>query len=118
MGKEAETNKALKIAEIAKDLCSRYPMCTCTERDGHCTIPMRHAEIIYDLGYTKNYTGTWNYYSTTMMECSVCKKHVPKHRYNYCPECGSRMLPNSPKKPVEDDGWKQLTLFDAENFEV
>jgi hypothetical protein len=35
--------------------------------------------------------GTWKHYSTTMMECSVCKKHVPYHRYKYCPHCGARM---------------------------
>lgn len=35
--------------------------------------------------------GHWDHYSTTMMECSVCKKHVPKHRYNFCPECGTKM---------------------------
>lgn len=33
--------------------------------------------------------GTWIDYSSTMMECSVCKKHVPYHRYEYCPHCGS-----------------------------
>ena len=35
--------------------------------------------------------GTWKRYSSTMMECSVCKKHVPYHRYTYCPHCGARM---------------------------
>jgi hypothetical protein len=35
--------------------------------------------------------GYWTYYSSTMMECSVCKKHVPYHRYAYCPQCGSKM---------------------------
>lgn len=35
-------------------------------------------------------TGEWTYYSTTMMECSVCKKHVPRHRYTYCPHCASK----------------------------
>lgn len=94
MVKDIDANKNTKIAEIAKDLCSRYPMCTCVERDGHCTIPMRHAEIIYGLGYAKTTVGTWDYYSTTMMECSVCQKHVPRHRYNFCPECGSKMVPN------------------------
>lgn len=108
-------NRSDKIVEIAKDLCSRYPMCTCTERDGHCTIPTRHAEIIYDLGYEKTLVGTWEYYSTTMMECSICKKHVPRHRYNYCPECGSRMLSNGAQKPLEEETWRQLTLFDMEN---
>lgn len=35
--------------------------------------------------------GVWNYYSTTMMECSVCKRHVPRHRYERCPHCGAHM---------------------------
>jgi hypothetical protein len=34
--------------------------------------------------------GTWVTYSSTMMECSSCKKHVPYHRYKYCPHCGSK----------------------------
>ena len=34
--------------------------------------------------------GTWSLYSSTMMECSECKKHVPYHRYEYCPHCGSK----------------------------
>lgn len=35
--------------------------------------------------------GTWEYYSSTMMECSICKRHVPVHRYEFCPHCGARM---------------------------
>lgn len=35
--------------------------------------------------------GDWLYYSTTMMECSICKRHVPIHRYERCPHCGSHM---------------------------
>jgi hypothetical protein len=34
--------------------------------------------------------GSWSLYSSTMMECSECKKHVPYHRYNYCPHCGAK----------------------------
>lgn len=34
--------------------------------------------------------GIWKIYSSTMMECSNCKKHVPYHRYAYCPHCGSK----------------------------
>jgi ribosomal protein L37E len=34
--------------------------------------------------------GIWKLYSSTMMECSVCGRHVPYHRYRYCPHCGSR----------------------------
>ena len=35
--------------------------------------------------------GNWLDYSTTMMECSICKKHVTRHRYKFCPECGATM---------------------------
>lgn len=35
--------------------------------------------------------GRWELYSTTMQECSLCKKHTPRHRYNYCPNCGCKM---------------------------
>lgn len=35
--------------------------------------------------------GTWLDYSGTMMECSICMRHVPRHRYEYCPHCGSKM---------------------------
>ena len=34
--------------------------------------------------------GTWKSHSSTMMECSNCKKHVPYHKYQYCPHCGSK----------------------------
>ena len=87
-----ETTKEQQIKEIAKDLCSRYPMCTCTKRDGHCHTPQQYAEIIYGLGYKKQVTGTWKIYSTTMMECSVCQRHVTRHRYEYCPHCGAKMM--------------------------
>lgn len=36
-------------------------------------------------------TGTWKQYSSTMMECSECQKHVPYHRYEFCPHCGAKM---------------------------
>ena len=83
--------KEQKINEIAKDICSRYPICTCASRDGHCPTPQQHAKIIYGLGYKKQVNGTWTDYSTTMMECSICKRHVPYHKYEFCPHCGSKM---------------------------
>ena len=89
---QIEKLKEQEINAIAKDLCSGYKICTCIERNGHCVVPQRHARILYDLGYKKSVEGTWKNYSSTMMECSVCKKHVPWHRYKFCPECGSRMF--------------------------
>jgi hypothetical protein len=35
--------------------------------------------------------GTWKHYSSTMMECSVCLRHVPHHRYEFCPHCSAKM---------------------------
>jgi uncharacterized OB-fold protein len=34
--------------------------------------------------------GSWTKYSSTMMICSSCGKHVPYHKYQYCPHCGSK----------------------------
>lgn len=83
--------KEQRINEIAKDLCSMYSICTCVKRDGHCILPQQHAKIIYGLGYKKQVEGTWKYYSSTMMECSICQRHVPHHRYDFCPHCGAKM---------------------------
>ena len=47
-------------------------------------------KLMVDLNELMNKTGTWTNYSSTMMECSNCKKHVPYHKYNYCPHCGSK----------------------------
>lgn len=49
----------------------------CSEKDG--------------LEYKKQVKGTWKYYSSTMMECSACQRHVPNHRYKFCPHCGAKM---------------------------
>lgn len=35
--------------------------------------------------------GRWEYYSTTMQECSNCKRHTARHRFKYCPHCGAVM---------------------------
>lgn len=40
---------------------------------------------------TKVKHGKWLYYSTTMMECNLCKRHVARHKFEYCPHCGSSM---------------------------
>jgi hypothetical protein len=80
-----------QINEIAKDLCSKNTICTCVEKDGHCSTPQKYARIICDLGYRKQRQGVWKRYSSTMMECSVCKKHVSYHKYEFCPHCGSVM---------------------------
>lgn len=35
--------------------------------------------------------GWWERYSTTMQECSECHRHTARHRFEYCPHCGTRM---------------------------
>ena len=35
--------------------------------------------------------GNWVYYSTTMQECSNCKRHTARHKFKYCPYCGAVM---------------------------
>ncbi len=50
---DSTKNKDAAKAKIAKDLCSKYNVCTCNNRDGHCSTPQQHAEIIYELGYRK-----------------------------------------------------------------
>lgn len=35
--------------------------------------------------------GEWIYYSHTMQECTVCKRHTARHRYEFCPHCGAKM---------------------------
>ena len=46
--------------------------------------------LVEEAGWHRQTTGTWSNYSSTMMECSNCKKHVPYHRYTFCPHCGSK----------------------------
>ena len=58
--------------------------------------------------------GMWLYYSTTMMECSVCGRHVARHRFKYCPHCGSKMLPKIQVKEESIIDGVQLSLFDME----
>lgn len=54
--------------------------------DGHTS-----AEAISRISTLAGIRGTWKHYSSTMMECSNCKKHVPYHRYTFCPHCGVRV---------------------------
>lgn len=35
--------------------------------------------------------GRWVYYSATMQECSTCQRHTARHKFKYCPHCGSVM---------------------------
>lgn len=35
--------------------------------------------------------GRWEYYSTTMQECSNCHRHTARHKFKHCPHCGAVM---------------------------
>ena len=35
--------------------------------------------------------GKWLEHTVSMMMCSHCWKHVAKHHFNYCPNCGAKM---------------------------
>ncbi len=94
MFETAEELKEQCINEIAKDLCSRYPMCTCTERDGHCATPQQHARIIYGLGYIKQINAKWQFAGDGIVECSACEEtyDITVLPRNYCPNCGAKMF--------------------------
>ena len=85
--------------------------------------PRPTARGLIDKGYRKATEtdtirlGHWECYSTTMMECSVCKKHVPKHRYKFCPECGSKMVPKVKVTLDSKEDWEQLDLFNIHTGE-
>ena len=102
-----------QINEIAKDLCSRYKLCTCITRDGSCSEPQRHAGIIYELGYRKQAKAVWIGFESRCVEklltyddwfCSRCRKIYPERHRNrlgdFCPHCGALMTEISfdPKK--------------------
>lgn len=64
--------------------------------------------------FVKVQHGVWEYYSTTMMECSICKRHTARHRYQYCPHCGSMMSGKNTVqiKDLDLEGAEQLSIFD------
>ena len=58
----------------------------CTHR---LMVDLNNLDGLGTIERSESTVGTWSNYSSTMMECSNCKKHVPYHRYTYCPHCGS-----------------------------
>ena len=83
------------INEIAKDLCSKETICTCTDRNGRCVLPQKYARIIYDLGYRKDIEGKWEFDMYTARygnpyRCSNCDEECAD-TYTYCPHCGTKM---------------------------
>lgn len=106
-----------------KDSCIHYPVCKATVADENWTDEapeeLRHtfSPENCDTFYFKPKLGHWDHYSTTMMECSVCKKHVPKHRYSFCPECGSKMVLKVRATLNSKEDWEQLTILDIQTGE-
>ena len=90
-----------------KEIVNTNHKCTCTS----CSTS--NTKIICGLGYKKPPTGKWTNYSVSMMECSVCGKHVAKRKFEYCPHCGSAMTREKTKLETgNSDNWEQLTVFD------
>lgn len=73
--------------------------------------PFGSIEKVMEAADTKSIIGTWEDYSTTMMVCSICGKHVAKHKYKFCPECGNRMMSKNKLKSDKIQDWEQLTFF-------
>ena len=79
-----------KIEYTSTDVCADYGDCFCLH--GYSTPLLRlmvsetptvdAVEVVH---------GRWIPYSTTMMECSICKRHTARHRFEYCPHCGAKM---------------------------
>lgn len=94
MIESVEELKERQINEIAKDLCSRYSICTCVDRDGHCSTPQQHARIIYGLGYKKQIEGKWIKAPCSEKNgdatCSLCG-HWDWSDCKYCSNCGAKM---------------------------
>ena len=53
------------------------------------TITIEHAKRMVQC--TPSLSGKWTYYSTTMQECSNCKRHTARHKFKFCPHCGAEM---------------------------
>ena len=94
-----------------KEHCIHYPVCKDTVADENWTIEAM--KQMYSPPNCDNFKfnpakGTWLYYSTTMMECSVCGRHTAKHRFEFCPHCGSAMTPKIQVKDDNPSDWEQL----------
>ena len=82
-----ETLKGLRCCSEFE--CGECPYKIYEDEDRTYVLRCTH-KLMVDLNEIMNKTGTWSNYSSTMMECSNCKKHVPYHKYTYCPHCGSK----------------------------
>jgi PHP family Zn ribbon phosphoesterase len=80
-----------------KDSCVHYPVCKDTVADENWTDDApEEIRAMFSPEKCDNFSfkprlGHWNYYSTTMMECDVCGRHTARHRFEYCPHCGTKM---------------------------
>ena len=102
-----------------REHCAHYPVCKDTVADENWTaeVPIEIRQMYTPKGCStfkpNPIKGTWLYYSTTMMECSICGRHTARHRFEYCPHCGSKMVKEKVKlKSDAPEDWKQLTFDD------
>ena len=90
---------------IHHDICVRHYICGFNKEAG-----CRDFKNIDDLRELKY--GTWKPYSTTMMECSVCGRHTARHRFDYCPHCGAKMIADDTKLDNHEI-YEQLSFFSS-----
>lgn len=104
--------KEKHVNQMAKDLYSKYPICTSTDHNGRCAEPQSHA---YDLGYRKVAEAVWvgrdSKYSRSTLQyddwyCSKCGKFYPERNRdrlgNYCPHCGAKMVTSTLELHTEE----------------
>jgi hypothetical protein len=80
-GKKSKESDIKEMESVIRDILSPY-----NDKDPEVEAWV----LVEEEGWRRQITGSWSDYSSTMMECSNCKKHVPYHRYTFCPHCGSK----------------------------
>lgn len=97
--------KQQKILDMAKDICRVKLNCNDVCNPISACDALRYAERAVEAGYVKQSEGEWiavpkrglnsarnrrvNYFTFT---CPVCGKSNGKHKSNYCPNCGTKMV--------------------------
>ena len=81
-GKKSKESDIKEMESVIRDILSPY-----NDKDPE----VEAWALVEEEGWHRQIAGTWKQYSSTMMECSECQKHVPYHRYAFCPHCGAKM---------------------------
>lgn len=90
MTENEQIEEMAKLIDDTRCVGMTIKACQAESRSGNSCGKCK-AKRLHSKGYRKVERGEWIPYSTTMMECSVCKRHTPRHRYNFCPKCGADM---------------------------